>query len=373
MTTWQDRARTLTDQLAAEGVLAPGWREAFESTPRHVFVPEFYRRDDGALISGADRAQRDEWLAAVYSDDSLTTQRATVPGIDIAWPTSSSTMPSLMARMLTLLDVQDGQRVMEIGTGTGYNAALLCYRLGAANVTSIDIDPALVDAARDRLAELGYRPHLTAGDGALGIPALAPYDRIIATCAVPEVPPAWITQLRIGGSIVADVRGELASSLVVLHKANADTAVGAFLDVPGHFMWLRAEAGSPFRTPGTFGAQLDHSSTSTRTTTLDPAILDDPGFRFVLQLDEPGIKLPGTISYDNGPDRLLVQAEDGSWVEIDGNTVVEGGPRRLWAVIEGAVATWDKHGRPARDRFGITASINQPARYWVDSPDNDWR
>ena len=77
-------------------------------------------------------------------------------------------MPSLMARMLEALDVRDGHRVLEIGTGTGYNAALLCHRLGACNVVSIDIDPTLIVATRKRLAGLGHHPTLVVGDGTAG-------------------------------------------------------------------------------------------------------------------------------------------------------------------------------------------------------------
>jgi protein-L-isoaspartate O-methyltransferase len=75
-----------------------------------------------------------------------------------------------MARMLELLDVTGADRVLEIGTSTGYNAALLCHRLTDARVTSIDIDLTLIAEARDRLASLGYQPCLVAGDGAAGVP-----------------------------------------------------------------------------------------------------------------------------------------------------------------------------------------------------------
>ncbi|MGH8940795.1 MAG: methyltransferase domain-containing protein, partial [Actinomycetes bacterium] len=119
----------MADDLAALGVLDPAWREAFEQVPRHVFVPQFYR-PDGTLVDGADPDMRDEWLDAVYRDDSLITQRLAQPGSGMMVPTSSSTRPSLMALMLGMLDVQDGQTVLEIGTGTGYNAALLAYLLG---------------------------------------------------------------------------------------------------------------------------------------------------------------------------------------------------------------------------------------------------
>lgn len=141
---------------------------------------------------------RDEWLAAVYSDDTLITQ---LDGEDQAWktalakgnvtgiPTSSSSQPALMATMLEALDVEDGQRVLEIGTGTGHNAALMCEALGSGHVASIDIDAALVESARERLASCGYTPALAVADGADRFADGAPYDRIMATCSLPAVPP----------------------------------------------------------------------------------------------------------------------------------------------------------------------------------------
>jgi protein-L-isoaspartate O-methyltransferase len=80
-------------------------------------------------------------------------------------------MPSLMAQMLEALDVRDEHRVLEIGTGTGYNAALLCHRLGSNNVVSIDIDATLVAVAKNRLAALGHHPTLVVGDGTAGLPS----------------------------------------------------------------------------------------------------------------------------------------------------------------------------------------------------------
>ncbi|WP_018350925.1 methyltransferase domain-containing protein [Longispora albida] len=370
---WRAHSRALAAQLDALGVLEPGWRTAFEDVPRHLFVPRFYRYPDNALVSSAEPDLRGEWLDGVYSDESLVTQRAQAPDADLTFPTSSSTRPSLMARMLQLLGAQPGQRVLEIGTGTGYNAALLCYHLGDTHVASIDIDPSLVAIARERLAVLGYHPHLTSGDGSLGMPEHAPYDRIIATCAVPAIPSAWISQLHRAGRIVTDIRGELTSSLVVLDRVAVDTVVGRFLAEPGHFMWLRAAVGNPLRDGGTLIRDRDHTNSTTRPSSLDPAILDDPGFRFVVQLDEPHITAPGTISYDHGPEKLYIRAGE-SWAELDSSgTVTEGGPRRVWAQIERTAATWDKHGRPDRERFGITASTHWPARYWIDEPDNDWR
>ncbi|MCZ9339668.1 methyltransferase domain-containing protein, partial [Streptomyces sp. TRM76130] len=104
---------------------------------------------------------------------------------------SSSSQPSLMALMLAELRVADGDRVLEIGAGTGYNAALLCHRLGDDGlVTTVDLDPEITDSARRHLDAAGYHPAVVTGDGARGVPGRAPYDRIIATCALPAVPRA---------------------------------------------------------------------------------------------------------------------------------------------------------------------------------------
>jgi protein-L-isoaspartate O-methyltransferase len=185
----------LVDQLTRSGDLhSTPLLTAFKETPRHVFVPTVITISESgsSTVSGADPTQQQSWLERVYSDDSLVTQSMAHPSLRTAEgkpllvSTSSSTMPSLMARMLEALDVRDGHRVLEIGTGTGYNAALLCHRLGSGNVVSIDLDPTLVAAARNQLTSLGHHPALVVGDGAAGVAQHGPYDRIIATAAVPE-------------------------------------------------------------------------------------------------------------------------------------------------------------------------------------------
>jgi methyltransferase of ATP-grasp peptide maturase system len=374
MIDWQPRVRRLTATLTADRVLTdPDWRETVEVIPRHLFVPRFYRGSSDTVVDGGDPAAYDEWLDAVYSDDSLATKRAQVPGSNLSWSISSSTMPSLMVRMLQLLDVSPGHRVLEIGTGTGYNAALLCHRLGEANVTSIDIDPELVATARTRLTQLGFRPHLAVGDGAAGVAERAPYDRIIATCAVSTVPPAWIRQLAAGGLIVADLRGEISSTLAVLHKTDPATVRGMFLTAPGHFMWLRARADNPLRDGGSRTARvvdLDHINS--RPTPLGPAQLHDADLRFALQLHLPNAE--GLFHLDRDPPTVQLRTTDGSWAEVSADTtttrVTEGGPGRIWSIAEHAADWWERRGRPTRSRFGLTATVDGAHRLWLDHPDS---
>lgn len=150
-----DQTRELRAQLVAALVEAGDinderWRHVFATVPRHALVPRYHRSDDYREVDGTTDGDHPTWLRSVYCDETLITQktRYTV--------TSSGTMPGLVALMLRALDVHDDHRVLQIGTGTGYTAALLCERLGSRRVTTIDIDPELVRAASIRLASLGY-------------------------------------------------------------------------------------------------------------------------------------------------------------------------------------------------------------------------
>lgn len=368
MLNWQDKARTLSAELDALGVLAPAWRAAFEQVPRHLFVPSFYR-DDNSLVDGTRSEMHAEWLTAVYSDESLVTQQIAIPDTDSLRPTSSSTKPSLMARMLRMLDVADGHTVMEIGTGTGYNAALLSYRLGGDRVASIDIDPALVEQAGVRLKEAGFGPFLAAGDGALGIPDRAPFDRVIATCAVPAIPTQWVGQLADHGIMVTDVRAETFSALVIATKVAPDVVQGRFHSTAGHFMWLRADAGNPLRSGGKRDFVLNIDDARRSVTTLDPATLGDHDFGFVLALCVPDITMSnGLISTDV----YVVRTGDGSWAEVDATTHVttQGGARSVWDEVEAAARRWSELGRPERSRFGLTVTSTDEQHVWLDRPDN---
>lgn len=372
---WEDKAGALADHLCASGYLNDHqWEQAFRTIPRHLFVPRFWH-DRATLIDGDHPKTAAQWLETVYSDQSLTTQYAPVPGTDLKWATSSSTKPSLMAHMLDMLDVRTGYTVLEIGTGTGYNTALLCHRLGDTHITSIDIDADLVANAKTRLAEIGYQPTLVAGDGSKRVNSNAPYDRIIATCAVPTVPPLWIDQLAPSGTIVADLRSDLASSIAVLHKIRPDTVTGRFSATPGHFMWLRADVANPLRDGGEFNTVIDHDDEDQHATALDPQILRDTDLRFVLQLTDPTLQHLWSSHHD-GIDTLHLSAEDGSWVQVrphhEQTLVTQGGPRRIWATIESAMELWDQLGRPTRDRFGLTVTTATTPDYWLDHPSNGW-
>ncbi|HEU0086714.1 MAG TPA: methyltransferase domain-containing protein, partial [Pseudonocardiaceae bacterium] len=234
---WRKRAERLVNQLANDGDLrSPAWREALLAVPRHEFVPWYYELDSSTRPASwvrhepRDPASTTRWLELVYSPTTLVTMLADYAGRGVQTGVVSSTKPDLMIRMLEALQLADGMRVLEIGTGTGYNAALLCHRLGDSNVCSIDIDPALITDARARLAKLGYHPTLVAADGADGLAGRAPFDRIIATCSVRAIPHAWIHQLAPGGLLLVHLEGPLgAGNLLALHRGSTPVVQGRFL------------------------------------------------------------------------------------------------------------------------------------------------
>jgi protein-L-isoaspartate(D-aspartate) O-methyltransferase len=197
--------------LIERGELAPDWRTAFEEVPRDWFIPDrVWRHDPGGgaldLVPLDRRADPAAWLAMSYAPDSVITQvddgRADTNGRGRE-PSSSASMPAVVATMLAALEVQPGMRVLEIGTGTGWNAALLASRLGPSAVTSVEIDPSVARHARQRLTEHGFGGVTTVvRDGAEGWPDGAPYDRVLATVAAPLVPYAWIEQTLLGGVVL---------------------------------------------------------------------------------------------------------------------------------------------------------------------------
>ncbi len=375
---WRPLADALAAQLAATGELRDqAWRRAFEQIPRHHFVPRFLDLEgNGELpVDGTAVERHDQWLRRVYSDTNLITHlRASSPdGGGTRRPTISSSMPRIMAWMLDALDLAEGHRVLEIGTGTGYNAALLCHRLGAANVASIDIDPTLVNQARERLAALHYAPVLVTGDGAHGVPEAAPYDAIIATAAVDRIPPAWIQQLKPGGVILTDLRGGFSGAMVRLHKIDEDSVEGRCAPYDAAFMPMRREVNYPLRDGAAAPLVMDRRNPQRGTTPVDPRlIMNFRGLRFLVQLQLAGIDADTFTTADE----RVITAADGSWATAnllpnsDGTHIVlQAGPRRLWDSVAAAVGAWQRLDKPKIAAFGVTAGADcADQRVWLGSP-----
>ena len=191
----------LVAELDAAGAVPLAWRKAFLAVSRHLFLPPQIWVDDehGNPQPLSRDGNPDQWLTAAYRNVPVLTQ---FDDGKTGWPdttgdlcTSSASKPELVLRMLAALDVLDGHTVLEIGTGTGYNAALLATRLGVPKVTTVEIDPAVADHARAALHAVGLPVTVVTGDGVHGYPDGAPYDRVIATASVRvgELPYPWTT------------------------------------------------------------------------------------------------------------------------------------------------------------------------------------
>lgn len=183
---------------------------AVEAVNRELFIPDeiFVRGVEGRLVPLDRRDDPELWHEYVRLDEPVVIQvrpdsgpydPAAGRGME---STSSSSQPSLMAEMIDMLELEPGMRVMEIGTGTGYNAALLAHLLGSENVVSVEIDPELAAHAQGALERAGFFVEVIAANGETGYPPGAPYDRIIVTAAAHTVPYAWVEQTRPGGMIL---------------------------------------------------------------------------------------------------------------------------------------------------------------------------
>ncbi|MET8029009.1 ATP-grasp peptide maturase system methyltransferase [Streptomyces avermitilis] len=347
----------------------PAWRHALQGVPREIFLGDALFRLTGPQWEPIHRDQTapGEWLRLVYQDTTWVTQIDGVNAADACGPmtgrpTSSSTLPSLIVRMLDLAGIRDGDKVLEIGTGTGYSTVILCERLGDEHVFSVEYDPGLAAAAADHVHAAGYHPTLIAGDGLAGHKDGAEYDAIIATCAVRHIPPAWLCQVRAGGTITTTISGwMLASGLIRLTVHDDGTATGRFTDDQIGYMLARPHERPPrptyYQHPG-----------HTRPTRVNPALLDDWTGHFLAQLAAPSAELMNTTD-----GVILVDVATGSqaWTEPAGNSwhVHQHGPLSLWDQVENALTTWQSAGSPPQSDFGMTVEPDGTQRVWLGAPD----
>ncbi|RLU78111.1 methyltransferase [Streptomyces griseocarneus] len=367
--------KELADVIAATGALSdPALGTSFERVPREIFLGDAVYRLNGTSWEPLRRevVREEEWLRLACTDQTWVTQVEGVDAIDAPGPlagnpTSSSTLPSLVARMVQVAGVRDGDTVLEIGTGTGYSTAILADRFGESCVTSVEYDSGIARRAAAHLEAAGYAPNLVVGDGLQGHEERAEYDALIATCAVRHIPAPWLWQVRVGGSITTTVGGwMLASGLVRLVVGEDGGASGRFTGDTVSYMLARPHERPPrpvfFRRGGDARASL-----------VDPAVLEDWTGHFVAQLGAPSAELMQT-----GDGVVLVDVATGSqaWTETAGGgwAVHQYGPLRLWDQVESAVRTWQAAGSPDQSAFGMSVSPDCTQTVWLGSPEGpSWR
>ncbi|MFG2434656.1 methyltransferase, FxLD system [Streptomyces sp. NPDC048508] len=207
----------LVDQIQADGhARTPAVEAALRTVPRHLFVPNAP-------------------LADAYANSPVNVKYDS-EGTSI----SCASQPAVVALMLDQLEAQPGERILELGAGTGYNAALIGHLVGPnGHVTTIDVDDDLVEGARAHLAAAGAsNVEALTRDGALGHADGAPYDRIIATVGAHGIPHAWLEQLTEGGRLVTPQRltGSVSRSIIYAKRDGRWRSIGSDMNT---FMPLR--------------------------------------------------------------------------------------------------------------------------------------
>ncbi len=199
---WEQNKHLLLSSVFTSSPTTPAIRRAMEKVPRNLFVPSPYAFIDRAIPIESGQ---------------------------------TTSQPSVIARMLYLLEVEPHHKVLEIGTGSGYQTALLCEL--AKEVYSVDIHENLVREAAERLRLLGYdNCHLKVGNGCYGWEEHAPYDRIIVSARAEEVPPALLNQLKDGGIMVIPLGGPELQFLTKIRKVG--DRIEKEVDIPVLFVPL---------------------------------------------------------------------------------------------------------------------------------------
>lgn len=370
----------MIDWLLSNGSLhSPEWASVFQRVPRHLFAPQFRLQEiyGGHTLDGRNKDQQDAWLRAAYANEPLLTRIA-----DDGTLLSTCSSPTVVARMLEALNAAGGESVLEIGTGTGWNVGLMASRLGSEAVTSVDVDPAYIEEARERLALLDLHPTLELADGYAGYPDRGPYDRIIATCAVRQIPPAWLQQVKTGGTILTDIRGSFAGGVARLIRAAGNETFGNFLPAGGAFMPLRSPDHHDIDNAAVtkMVSGMSDANGETRETALDPAVFKQAtGFAFFAQLALRGAVTTHVETQSLGKFFCLMHPESGAWARVqlgdDGTTrpVVQGGNRRLWDELEASHELWCSLKQPGRHAFSITITPSGEQFVYLTGSPYKWR
>ena len=366
-------AEALVDTLKGEGKLSsPLVEAAFRQVPRHPFIDHFYRLEKTDRRMQWQEVQRstvqnsDVWLRAVYANQPIVTAFDAYNT-----PTSSSSCPDAMAFMLEQLQLAPGMQVLEIGTGTGYNAALLAHIVGDPHsIFTVEIDDALAHRSQRILDQVvGEGITVYAGDGLYGYAPAAPYDRIIATGSYHKVPLEWLDQLKVGGILLMNLRGHFGACafLKIVKNGPGRVAHGSFL-AGSDFMELRDVQTPSYKVTDLLARYLGRPAVDQRTFTcaeFDPSLLWNHRLEFLLQLSFPDMYFTSVeidpmcpCLIDVASDTLLVfrpRERQGEWlVEIKGQKL-------LWERVAQAYKWWVETGGAHIDMYrqGIDASGKQ--------------
>ncbi|MEU6510002.1 methyltransferase domain-containing protein [Streptomyces sp. NPDC046942] len=369
----------------ASGALSSDWAPTFTAVDRAAFLPDLmwpYDLDTRASVTVDKREDPDAWYAAADSNVPIVTQwddgAHSGPGPG-KLSTSSSSMPATVYLLLQDLAVEDGMRVLDVGTGTGETAGALTHRLGPGHVTTVEVDGVVSGTARERLCRYGLYPEVVLGDGFEGYADAAPYDRVLATVGVREIPGAWVTQTRPGGIILAPF-GTLygnADAMVRL-EVKGEVSMGHFTRRV-EFMKLRTQRGPDIVADDYLSAGSLADADTDKTCLTEGEFLTGQwsDLPFVLGLRVPACHHKVADKRDGARPVWFYSLSDLSWACVmlrDGEAEAEvwqSGPRRLWGEVSDAYHWWQDQGSPDVTRFGLTIAPHGQ-RAWLDDPKESW-
>lgn len=361
MTTLEERRRDAAEVMESQG----GWpdrspwiRTAYDALPRDRFAPAILWTWNGTTYDAVDRnVEPDRWADLLYASP----HEAAVTQLGSGVPNSSMSCTHVVVDMVDLLHLEPGHSVLELGTGTGWNAAILAHRAGPGRVTTMDVDADLVSAARSRLNDFGLDVEALVGDGVAGLQRPGQVDRLIATFAVERVPWAWVERTAPGGRIVFPW-GRLGH--VALDVAPDGKSARGWVQGLAQFMPARGTDDGPVPlVQGPWDRRTEVSRSL-------GDLVDNWHLRFALRALLPHVVV--TASRRERGVRLALH--DGtSRAALDdagaGRSVVqESGPRRLADEVLSAWAWWEAEDRPDLYDWGMTVTSGGQ-RVWCRDPE----
>lgn len=382
-----DSARALAayvEELVARGALSTEpVKQAFRRVRRHRFLDRWYRLEASPLqaswrLMEFDREDPDdESLAAIYSDQSLVTR------VNGYLPTTSTSQPTLVSSMLELLELAPGMKVLEIGTGTGYNAALLAEVLGdSAAVYTIDVQEEVAERARRFLRDEGYgRIHVHTGDGFFGLPEGAPYDRIEATVGCSDLSPHWLQQLSVDGFLLLPLQHGHDHPLVRItggperagHAVGRLVETSSFMPIEGALAWANPWQsfllGNLPPAPGWVRPIPDGLTQCLPSSLLRDSVHFAFYFFLVLNCRELWKTAAGYGLADPAGATVLITENGVQGRFADGKA---DDAERLYARLLRLAETWNRLEQPAPVDYSLTFLPKSELPRLVDEPDREW-
>ncbi|MFJ2111924.1 protein-L-isoaspartate O-methyltransferase [Streptomyces sp. NPDC087850] len=354
-------------------------RDALLALRRELLIRQAYVRRSAPdelpprweLLDWERPEDRAELCRLLHSGDSIPIQHAgepllgRIPGVRSGGTmTAMSSTMGMTSGLMNVLDLRPGQRVLDVGTGAGVTAGVMCFVCGDDDVVTLDVDQHVGEAVRAHLAALGYRPTVVTGDGRAGWPARAGYDRIFVSFAVPSIPTALVEQLAPGGLALMTVATSSPSwpGLAVITNSSTGQVHAELRAVEfGHRAGTGIDGFEQVFLSAKFRKQIaTGGGRRTQRSRLTPPAVTDRGAWLAL-----GAMRPGLVR-DFGTEGLTIGAPRcGSWMRARpaGSrwTVTVDGPRDIWAELHEVAALWRAAGSPSAYHIDIDSSGAQQA------------